>query len=77
MDLLPNSFVLIFTCKIGDEWISNNQFEHVYLNLYIPSNLNRIKKVKVASLQTMRPSLVKLTALSGISPLTKNVCFDY
>ena len=54
-----------------------NQFEHVYLNLYIPSNLNRIKKVKVASLQTMRPSLVKLTALSGISPFTTNVCIDY
>ena len=47
------------------------------MNLYIPSNLNRIKKVKVASLQTMRPSLVKLTALSGISPFTTNVCFDY
>ena len=54
-----------------------NQFEHVYLNLYIPSNLNRIKKVKVASLQTMRPFLVKLTALSGISPFTTNVCIDY
>lgn len=49
----------------------------MYLNLYIPSNLNRIKKVKVASLQTMRPSLVKLTALSGISPFTTNVCIDY
>ena len=49
----------------------------MYLNLYIPSNLNRIKKVKVASLQTMRPFLVKLTALSGISPFTTNVCIDY
>ena len=49
----------------------------MYLNLYIPSNLNRIKKVKVASLQTMRPSLVKLTALSGISPFATNVCIDY
>lgn len=69
--------LFLFTCKIGDKWISNHQFEHVYLNLYIPSNLNRIKKVKVASLQTMRPSLVKLTALSGISPFTTNVCIDY
>ena len=69
--------LFLFTCKIGDKWISNNQFEHVYLNLYIPSNLSRIKKVKVARLQTMRPSLVKLTALSGISPFTTNACFDY
>lgn len=69
--------LFLFTCKIGDKWISTNQFEHVYLNLYIPSNLSRIKKVKVARLQTMRPSLVKLTALSGISPFTTNVCFDY
>lgn len=69
--------LFLFTCKIGDKWISNNQFEHVYLNLYIPSNLSRIKKVKVARLQTMRPSLVKLTALSGISPFTTNVCIDY